>query len=99
LFSGLVAEEWWKVGLLSVGGPCTAIQYSKTDRGLVTVKITVRLGGGEKKDGFSEHNQQTFTIETMMTAHAYIVPSHSGMTSFLSLSSYLVVICFTFAFG
>jgi len=49
LFSGLVVEEWWKVGLLSVGGPCTVIQYSKTDRGIVTVKITVSLGGGKKK--------------------------------------------------
>jgi hypothetical protein len=53
----------------------------------------------KKKDGFSEHHQQTFTIETMMTAHAYILPSCIGMTYFLSLSSYLVVICFTFAFG
>jgi len=49
LYSGLVAEEWWKVGLLSVGGPCTAIHYCKTDRDIVTVKITVRLGGGKKE--------------------------------------------------
>lgn len=51
------------------------------------------------EDGFGEHNQQTFTIETVMTAHAYILPSCTGVTSFLSLYSYLVVICFTFAFG
>jgi hypothetical protein len=86
LFSGLVVGG---------GGGRLAFYSQLAARGIggvviVIAKITVRLG--PNRPAFSEHHQQKFTMETMVTAHAYIL-SCIGMTSL-----HFDVMSFTFAF-